>query len=79
MSCLQDMLKQAGKHSMEEPLNLGHIAWEHLGLLDSVGLNFLCEVVCQLIAVDVEDFRGHEDLCFALDLAKVTLDYQGAS
>ena len=69
------MLKQAGKPAMECPLNLGHIAWEHLALLDSVGMNFLCEVVCQLIAVDVEDFRRHEDPCFALDLAKVTLDH----
>ena len=57
----QDMLKLAGKRTVEGPLDLGHIAWEHLALLDSVGMNFLCEVVCQLIAVDVDDFRRHED------------------
>ena len=72
-SRLQDMMEQAGKRAREGPLGLGHIAWEHLALLDSGGLNFLCEVVCQLIAVDVDDFRRHEDICFALDVAKVTL------
>jgi len=65
------MLERTGKHPSEEFMGLEYIAWEHLGLLDPVAMNFLCEVVCQLIAADVTTFRKQDLPCTTLALAHV--------
>jgi len=76
---LQEMLEETGARMSEDTLELTLLCWEHLALLDSPGVKFLCGMVCQLIAADVAVFRKQELPCIALALARVGSPFRSSS
>lgn len=57
-----------GQHSLE----LEDMAWEHLTLLDTEQLRYLCKLTSLMVAAQVHATSVQEEAAFVVDLARVT-------